>query len=141
MADHPKERQIPLALIGIGLALYVLAAFVHAGAAGVGSLLISALIVGAVQTILLILAAFLVASVMSISFGDARSAVRKFAGATVFGGGLGTLLPMGSIVALFIFLGLVMWLFELELTYAIALTVAYFVVSFGVVILLRSALA
>ncbi len=32
MADHAKEKQIPLVLIAIGLALYVVAAFAYAGA-------------------------------------------------------------------------------------------------------------
>jgi hypothetical protein len=34
-----------------------------------------------------------------------------------------------------------MWLFELELTYAVVLTVVYLVVSFAVAFVLRAALA
>ena len=35
MSEHSTERQIPLILIGVGLLLYAIAAFVHAGTAGV----------------------------------------------------------------------------------------------------------
>ena len=81
MSDHAKERQIPVILILVGDALYVVAAFVRAGSAAVGPVLAAVLIGGVIQTVLLIAAAFLVAAVLPVSFGDARSAVLKFAGA------------------------------------------------------------
>jgi hypothetical protein len=141
MATDAKERQIPLVLILVGLALYVLAAFVRMGPSGAGATLVGVLIIGTVQTAILIGAAFLVAAVCSVSFGDVRSAILKFAAATLLSGGIGAVIPFGGIVALFVFLGLVMWLFEIELVYVIVLTVAYFVVSFGVAIALRAALS
>jgi len=141
MATDAKEQQIPVVLIIVGLALYVLAAFVRAGPTGAGATLVGVLIIGSVQTAILIGAAFLVATVFSVSFGNVRSAILKFAAATLVSGGIGAVLPFGGIVALFVFLGLVMWLFEIELVYVIVLTVAYFVISFGVAIALRAALS
>lgn len=141
MSDHAKERQIPAILIVVGLGLYVLGAFLHAGTGGVGGTLVAVLIGGAIQTAILIGAAFIVSSLMSVSFGDPPTAALKFAGATLAAGGLGAVIPIGGISALFVFLGLIMWLFELELTYAVVLTIVYFVVAIMVGILLRSAMA
>lgn len=141
MAEHAKERQIPLALIGLGVALYVVAAFVRTGAAGVGPTLVAVLIAGAVQTAILIGAAFLLATVLNISFGDVGSALLKFAGAALVSGAVGALIPWGGIIALFVFLGLIMWLFELEVPYAVALTILYLVVSFVVGLAIRAATA
>lgn len=141
MSDHAKERQIPLILIILGVGLYVLAAFIRTGPAGVGPTLLAVLIGGLVQTAILIGAALLVATLLGVSFGSVPSAALKFAGAALASGGVAAVIPFGGIVALFVFLGLIMWLFELELTYAVVLTVVYLVVSFAVAFVLRAALA
>jgi hypothetical protein len=141
MSDHAKERQIPIILVALGFTLYVLAAFVHTGSQGVGPTLVVVLVGGAVQTAILIGAALLVGTLLSVSFGSVSSAALKFAGAALASGGLAAVIPFGGIVALFVFLGLIMWLFELELTYAVVLTVVYFVISYAVGLVLRAALA
>jgi len=141
MSDHAKEQKIPLILVGIGFTLYVLAAFVRTGSAGAGPTLVGVHIGGIVQTALLIVAALLVGTLLSVSFGSVPSAALKFAGAAVLSGGVGAVIPFGGIVALFVFLRLIMWLFELELTYAVVLTIVYFVVSFAVAFVLRAAMA
>lgn len=141
MSEHSTERQIPLILIGVGLLLYAIAAFVHAGTAGVAPVLFAVVVGGIIQTILLIGAAFLVSAVLSVSFGDFRSAILKFAGAALASGGLGAIVPAGGIVASVVFLGLILWLFELEVPYAIALAFAYFLLTIVVAMGLRSALA
>jgi hypothetical protein len=138
---HATERQIPLALIGVGLVLYGVAALVHAGTAGVVPVLLAVTIGGAVQTILLITAAFLVATILNVSFGDFRSAVLKFAGAALASGGVGAIIPFWGFAAAGVFLALILWLFELEVPYAIALAVVYFLLSLVVAIGLRSVLA
>ena len=133
MADDAKEKSIPLALITLGVALYCVAAFVHVGPAGAGATLMLVTIGAAVQTVLLIVAALIVGSLMGVSFGTVPSAVLKFAAATLFAGGLGALVSTGGgLIGLFVFLGLVAWLFEIELVYAIVLTVVYVLVSFVV---------
>src|SRR5687768_744249 len=132
MSDHAKERQVPLILVAVGAALYVLAAFVRTGPAGVGPTLLAVLIGGIVQTAILICAALLVATLLGVSFGTVPSAALKFAGAALASGGVAAVIPYGGIVALFVFLGLIIWLFELELMYAVVLTVVYFGVAFAV---------
>jgi hypothetical protein len=141
VAAHATERQIPLILIGVGFAAYGVSALMHAGSAGVVPVLIAVLVAGSVQTVLLIAAAFLVAKFLSVSFGDFQSAAMKFSGAVLASGGLGAILPVGGIVASIVFLGLILWLFELEVPYAIALTVVYFLLAIVVGIMLRSAMA
>jgi hypothetical protein len=132
MTDDSRERKIPLILIAAGVLIYVAAAFARAGSAGVGATLVGVLIGGAIQTALLIAAALVVGTLLKVSFGDLPSAALKFAGAALVSGGIATLIPYGGILALFVFLGLVMWLFEVELTYAVVLTVVYFAVSLAV---------
>jgi hypothetical protein len=141
LTDHAKERQIPLVLIGLGLALYVVAAFVRTGPQGVGPTLLAVLLGGVAQTAILVAAAFLLATVIGISFGEVGPAVLKFAAAALVGGAVSALIPYGGIVAIFVFLGLIMWLFELEVPYAVALTILYLVVSFAVAFVIRAALA
>jgi hypothetical protein len=137
MAEHATERQIPQILIGVGLACYAISAFVHAGTRGVMPVLTVVAIGALIQTILLISAAFIVASFLSVSFGDFNSAIVKFCAATLLSGGLGAIIPMGGIVSAVIFLALILWLFELELPYAIALTVVYFLLTIAVAVVLR----
>jgi hypothetical protein len=141
LSKHATERQAPLILIVIGLACYAVAAFMHAGTRGVGPVLLVVIAGAVAQTILLILAAFLVATFLNVSFGDFRSAILKFAGAALAAGGLGAIIPVGGIVAAVVFLGLIIWLFELEVPYAAALAVVYFLLALVVGIGMRSALA
>jgi hypothetical protein len=141
MAEHATERQIPQILIGVGLVCYAIAAFVHAGTRGVMPVLTAVAVGAAVQTALLICAAFIVAAVLNVSFGDFNSAVIKFSGAALCSGGLGAIIPMGGIVSSVVFLALILWLFELELPYAIALTVVYFLLAVAVGVMLHSMMA
>jgi hypothetical protein len=140
VSEHATERQVPLILIGVGLVCYAIAAFAHAGTNGVAAVLLIVTIGAIFQTFLLILAAFVVATILKISFGDFKSAILKFAGAALAAGGLGAIIPVGGIVASVVFLGLIIWLFELEVPYAIALTVVYFLMAFVIAIGVRSAL-
>ena len=61
-------------LIGVGLVLYAIAAFRLAGTAAVAPVLTRVIIVANIQTILLIAAAFVVAAVLNVSFGEFRAA-------------------------------------------------------------------
>ena len=99
MSEHATERQIPLILIGLGVVLYAIAALVNAGSRGVVPVLLIVIIAGVFQTILLIIAAFIVAAVLRVSFGEFRSAILKFAGAALASGGLGAIIPYGGIVS------------------------------------------
>ena len=141
MSQNASERQVPLALIVVGLALYAVGAMMHSGSQGVAAVLPVVIVGGMIQTILMILAAFVVASMLKVSFGDFRSAALKFAGAALASGGLGAVIPLGGLLAALVFLCLIIWLFELEVSYAAVFTVIYFVLALLVGIGVRSALA
>jgi hypothetical protein len=138
MADHPKEKQIPLVLIVVGALLYVLGAVVVGGSGDALPTLIAVAVGATIQTVILIVSAFIVAAILNVSFGDSKSAILKFAAASLVAGGVASLIPMGWIIGLFLFLGLVVWLFELEIIYAVVLTVVYIAVSILIGIALAS---
>jgi hypothetical protein len=138
LARKNDANNVPLILAAIGVALYVLSGFIYKGKLS-GSELWLAIAIGAViRTVLLVIAAIITATVAKISFGDLKSAILKFAGIILFAGGLTSVIPLGGLIGLFVFLGLIAWLFELEIVYAIVLTVVYALVSFGVGALLAS---
>ena len=129
MESFPKEKQIPMALNAVGTGIIVLSAIIKQGSSSISHALTVAMLGGAIQTVLLIAAAFLVAMMLKVSFGELNSAILKFCGITMFCWGLRLILPMGGFLNLFVFLGLVMWLFELEMPYVIALTVVQWVMG------------
>jgi hypothetical protein len=70
---------------------------------------------------------------MSTSFGELRSAGVKLAGIIVLTSALSAVIPFGGFLSIFVYLALLMWLFELEMfeaiVFAIVLTVVRFVVA------------
>jgi hypothetical protein len=141
MASKTANRPLPLALIGVGVALYVIAALVRTGSSGVMPTLFILWIAGMINCVIMLVVAFVVAALFSVSFGDIPSAILNFAAASLVAGGIAALIPMGWIIALFVFLGIIMWLFELEMTYAVAFTVIYLFVSWAIGIAIRSAMS
>lgn len=140
MSEHPKEKEIPLILAAIGLGLVCLGGSIHSGRAAAPTMM-GAVLMSLVETGLLIVAAIVVARLLNIAFGDLKSAALKFCGIALFCAGFDTLVPWGHLLGLIIFLGLVAWLFEIEIVYAIVLAVVYWIVTFIVVLMLASALA
>lgn len=141
-AEHKQTsaKRLPLILIGVGLLLYLLAAVIHPNDAGVFATMLAVVIIGVVQTVLLVAAAFIVALLIKEGFDEVPTAILRFAAASLFSGGLSAVIPYGGIVALFVFLGLIVWLFDIEMFQAVILTVVYMFISFGVVALLASSL-
>jgi len=133
-----STKRLPLILIGVGLLLYLLAAVIHPNDAGVFATMLAVVIIGVVQTVLLVAAAFIVALLIKEGFDEVPTAILRFAAASLFSGGLSAVIPYGGIVALFVFLGLIVWLFDIEMFQAVILTVVYMFISFGVVALLAS---
>ena len=94
MAEFAKERQIPLILIGVGLGLFAISAFVHTGAHGVVPTLTGVIIACFIQTILLIGAAFVLAMLLKESLGEVQPAGLKFAAAVIASSGLEAVIPL-----------------------------------------------
>lgn len=130
-----------LVLMGIGIALTMLYLFTHlegrSAAAAMGGLAVLMV----VQAALGIGAAFLVAMVIGSSFGELRSAGVKIAAILFFCAGIGVWLPMGGLVVLFVYLGLLMWMFGLQMYEAVIFAIVFSVVRFGVYLALAGLIA
>lgn len=140
LQKQASAKRLPLILIAVGFLLYFIAAIVHRSEAGLFGTMLGVVIIGIVQTVLLVAAAFIVALLIKEGFDDVPTAILRFAAAALLSGGLSAVIPYGGIIALFVFLGLIVWLFDIEMFQAVILTVVYMFISFGVVALLASSL-
>ena len=131
----PKDLWVPVVLIVLGLLMYGAGVMwkTSAQVAGFAMGLVAAAAV--LETVLGIVAAYITSSIGGISFGELRTAALKLAGILLFTGALAFLIPLGWIIALFIYLGLLVWLFELDMReavlFAVVLWVIRLLVSFG----------
>jgi hypothetical protein len=118
--DDPREYKIPIILLVIGLICLFVSAFVLEGAAeAVGSVL-GAFIILLVQIPLTILAMYILASLLGISYGNLFTAILKLAAISIFVEGLafaGTLLGfpiMSRLILIMVMWALFSWLFDLD---------------------------
>jgi hypothetical protein len=119
----PKDVLIPVVLLVAGLLLFWVGVLWRTNPQ-VASLTMGFVAVAAVlETVLGILAAYLTSSISGISFGELRTAALKLAGILLFTGALAFLIPLGWIIALFVYLGLLVWLFELDMREALLFAV------------------
>jgi hypothetical protein len=65
------------------------------------------------------------ASILHTGFGELRSAFLKLAAIIVFSGSLSAIIPYGGLLVLFVYLGLLMWLFGLEIREAIVFAIIF----------------
>lgn len=132
MSEADKDRKIPFALIGVGLVLYTVAGFVRFRAKGPAPVLAVVAVGCVVGVALMLAAAFITAKITGTSFGELGSAVLKLAAIYLFPSAVGLFVPgiVGGLVASVIAFVLLMWLFELELPYAIIFTIVTWVVNF-----------
>lgn len=129
-----------LVLMGIGAILILIYYLNHLdGRSTVVAMGIVAAIM-LVQVVLGIGVAFAVAMLIGSSFGELRSAGVKLAGILFFCAGIDVWLPMGWLVVLFVYLGLLMWMFGLQVyeavIFAIIFTVVRLIVLFAMIGLL-----
>jgi hypothetical protein len=130
-----SELAVPIILLVLGLIIFSIVAVKLAGAwspAVMGIILLAA----AIETALGIGAAYLTAMVMGTSFGELRTAVVKLAAIIIFCGALGMIIPFGWILVFFVYFGLLMWLFGLEVFEAGVFSVIFTGVRFLAAILL-----
>jgi hypothetical protein len=142
--DAAKERQIPIGLMIAGLVLFVVAGLFRAGATGTAMMLAALGVVAVIGVGLMLLAAFITASITSVRFGDLRGALLKFAGIYLFSSGVSAVLGggwLGALISIAVFFSLLVWLFELETPYAVAFTLIYLVVSWVTALAVAGAFA
>jgi hypothetical protein len=130
------EFVAPLALLVAGLLLYGGAAFYSAGARSAVVVMGIMFLIAAVQTVLGIAAAYITASLLSTGFGELRSAFVKFAGILVFTGAITWIIPYGGLLSLFVYFGLLVWLFGLETYEAAIFAIIFAIIRFIVLLAL-----
>jgi hypothetical protein len=118
---------VPLALLVIGLLLFGVVEFRSAGARSVLPIMGVIFVVALIEAALGIVAAYVTASLLGTGFGELRSAFVKLAGIIIFCGALGALIPFGGIVVFFVYFGLLIWLFQLEVYEAVVFSVVLWV--------------
>lgn len=131
-----RERQIPLILIGVGLVLSAIGAMRRLGPAGTPlalAVLIGAAVLG---TGLMLVAAFVTASLINASFGELKSAILKLAAIYLFPSSLFAVFPLwvGFVLSGTLSFCLLLWLFDLEMREARIFTAVELVVELLVIL-------
>ena len=83
-STSPWEFKIPLGLLLFGIALMAMHGFATSGAEGGGSVLLGIAIALLIYLPITIVAMFIAASILDITFGEIRPAILKIAGIFVF---------------------------------------------------------
>lgn len=122
---------IPLGLLIAGLLLYAVGGMMHVGKRDLQVYMILIAVAAVIETVLRVIAAFITAAVIGTSFGEVKTALLKLAGIFIFVGGFGTLFGGASFIGAIFALGLLMWLFEMEMFEAVVFTVISWVVGLG----------
>lgn len=115
------ELVIPLILVVVGLRVFGIWGYSSFGARGAMVAMGLVFVIAAVLTVLGVASAFITAAIMSTSFGELRTAFLKFAGIILLTSGLAALIPYGGLIVLAIYLGLLVWLFGVEMKEALSL--------------------
>jgi hypothetical protein len=133
----PKEVVIPVVLLVAGLLLFWAGVLWRTNPRVASLTMGFVAVAAALETVLGILAAYVTSSISGISFGELKTAALKLAGILLFTGALAFLIPLGWIIALFVYLGLLVWLFELDMREALLFAVVLWLMR----LLIRFALA
>ena len=143
-----KEIKIPLALIAVSVVLYVVYGLTVGGGGGVGFALQVLLVTALIGVPLGVVACMIVAKLLSIGFGDARTAALKLAAIFLFPGAVALFLPGGIdwLIATGLYLVLLLWLLELEsgvelVVMVLVIALVRWVAIFAVASLLDAAVA
>jgi hypothetical protein len=135
MADAATEKRAPIVLIILGFLGYAVAGFAMAGPKGPALAMGIAGVSVLIGVPLMLLAAYATAAITQQSFGELNTALLKLTAIYLFAGALGTIPWLGWLLSLIALYALLVWLFELELPYAIAFMIVLWVVRFLVTIL------
>lgn len=135
-AVDAKDVWFPVGLIVAGLVMYGAGMVWKTDARVAGFATGIVAVAAALETVVGIVAAYVTWSISGIGFGELKTAALKLAGILLFTGALAFLISFGWIVAFPVYLGLLVWLFELDIReailFAVVLWVVRLVVGFGV---------
>ena len=122
-----KDYLWPLILIVVSFAAFIIAGLVLEGVEGAAAVGIASVVIGVVQTVLLVAAAFAAAFLFGIGFGEFKLAVVQLAAAGLFSWAV-SLIPF-PFIGTVAFFATVMILMDLDFSEALALAVMHFVVQ------------
>jgi hypothetical protein len=117
MSDDAIEIKIPLALLLAGLAIIAGYALLIAGPELAMAVVTLQMVLLLIMIPLGIVACFITAKLMGISFGELRSACVKLAAIFTFPGAVALIIPvtpLAWLVSIILYFGLLIWFFELE---------------------------
>jgi len=123
-----KDVTIPLVLIVLGFLGFAFAGYRALGPQGPAIVMAYVGVWTFIGTGLMVLAAYVTAGFLSVSFGELGPASLKLAAVYLFPAAVALVIPMGWIAALFLWLGLLMWLFELEMYQAVIFAIIFLLV-------------
>lgn len=126
------EVKAPALLLGIGVIIQVIAGFVGGGGTGAAAVLLAVVIIIALRLALALPACYLTAKIMNTGFGYLSTAILKLAAIAVFPSAVSMLIPIPVInwlIAVAIYFGLIMWLFQVEFFEAFILTVVIWLMN------------
>lgn len=122
----PKDRSIPLILIGLGVAGLALAPMIR-GAQASGAVI--NIVMATIHLAIFLVVGLGLASMLSIGLGDMKSAALKFTGICLFSSAVAAMIPLGLVIAFVVFMALTMWLFEIEVPYGAGFAVVFTLIA------------
>jgi len=142
MADRAKDRTIPLVLIGVGIAIYLI---VGLTADEPAATLAAIAVVTGVQVALGLIALYVTAGVMHIDFGPLGIGILKLAAIFIFPDAVAVVIPtevLDWLVAAVLYLSLLAWFFDLEpLELLVCATVIFLVRLFATIVIIGMLMA
>ena len=122
-----KEYFIPAGLIAISFISFLVVSLIAGGTEEAAINGIVVMVVGVIDTVLLVAAAFATAAIFGIAFGEFKLAVLQLAAASLFSSAVDMVpFPFLGTIAFFV---IVMWLMDLEFFEVMVFTVVHFIIS------------
>ena len=115
-STDPREYKIPIALLAIGILIYLFFYLLITGSHGFTTLLISFPLQLVIQMVMGIIVCVVTAKIFGTSFGNHGSALLKLAAIFTFSGAVAVSIPFGMdwMVFLLVCTVLLKWLFQID---------------------------
>jgi len=134
--SDPKEYKIPAALLATGFLIEIVRAVYFSKGTSLGSAVLALGILLLIQVTLGVLACLLAGKIVGASYGYLIPGCCKLAAIFVFPGAIALCIPwacVGWVVCLFLYWGLIQWLFGLDPLETIVTVIVIWVVNAGAV--------
>lgn len=136
MEREAFELKVSTILVVTGVGIFMGSALLHAGAQGAMATLLVVNIIMAVNLVLGLIACMITAKLLSVSFGDLRTAIVKLAAIFIFPSAVAFLVPsvpLAWITSMVLYLSLIALFFEVEgweiVIFAVVVAIVRFVAA------------